>query len=263
MIPGLSGKVAMVGGGSRGLGYAVAHALAREGTHVSLAARNADALAGAASRLVQETGAEVLAVPADLSAADGIERWYNATTERFGGVDLLLSNTGGPPAGPALAFDDAAWNAAFAQLVLSVIRLVRLVVPAMEQRGGGSILMATSSAVKEPIANLALSNVLRAPVSALAKTLALELAPMNIRVNQIIPGRIDTDRVRQLDEVNGRRNGLTADEQRSRSMGTIPMGRYGTPEEFGMVAAFLLSDASSYMTGASVLVDGGLTRSVM
>jgi 3-oxoacyl-[acyl-carrier protein] reductase len=263
MIPGLSGKVAMVGGASRGLGYAVAHALAREGAHVSLAARNTDALTCAASRLGRETGAEVVAVPTDLSAPGDIERWYATTAERFGGVDLLLCNTGGPPAGPALAFDDAGWNAAFAQLVLSVIRLVRLVVPAMKQRGGGSIVMATSSAVKEPIPNLALSNVLRAPVSALAKTLALELAPSNIRVNQIIPGRIDTDRVRQLDETNGRRNGLTADEQRGRSMATIPMGRYGTPEEFGNVAAFLLSDAASYMTGASILVDGGLTRSVM
>ncbi len=263
MSDGLRGKVAMVGGGSRGLGYAVAHALARDGAHVSIASRNADVLSAAAGRLGSETGAQVLAVPGDLSVAQDIERWHAATLERFGGVDLVLSNTGGPPAGAALSFDDTAWNASYALLVLSVVRLVRLVVPSMKARGGGAILMATSSAVKEPIANLALSNVLRASVSALAKTLAIELAPLNIRVNQIIPGRIDTDRVRQLDETNGRRNGITADEQRHRSMATIPMGRYGTPEEFGAVAAFLLSDASRYMTGASVLVDGGLTRSVL
>lgn len=263
MTAGLHGKVAMVGGASRGLGYAVARALAGAGAHVSIAARNDDALSAAAGRLGGKTGAQVLAVRTDLSAVEDIERWHAATLDRFGGVDLLFANTGGPPPGPVLAFDDAAWSAAFAQLVLSVVRLVRLVVPSMQARGGGAILMATSSAVKEPIPNLALSNVLRASVSALAKTLALELAPLNIRVNQIIPGRIDTDRVRHLDEANGRRNGITVEEQRRRATAIIPMGRYGTPEEFGAVAAFLLSDASLYMTGASVLVDGGLTRSVM
>jgi 3-oxoacyl-[acyl-carrier protein] reductase len=263
MNVGLSGKVAMVGGASRGLGYAAAHALAREGAHVSLAARNGDALCAAANRLEQDTGRRVLAMPVDLSVRHDVERWFAATAERFGGVDLLFSNTGGPPPGPVLAFDDAAWEAAFAQLVLSAVRLVRLVVPSMQQRGGGSIVMATSSAVKEPIPNLALSNVLRASVSALAKTLAQELASSKIRVNQIVPGRIDTDRVRQIDEANARRNGITVAEQQARSAATIAMGRYGTAEEFGAIAAFLLSDAASYVTGASILVDGGLTRSVM
>jgi 3-oxoacyl-[acyl-carrier protein] reductase len=141
--------------------------------------------------------------------------------------------------------------------------MVRGAVPLMQARGGGAILMSTSSSVKEPISNLGLSTVLRASVSALAKTLALELAGSSIRVNQIVPGRIDTDRVRQLDDINAKKQSITPDQARAKAMAAIPMGRYGQPEEFGRVAAFLLSDAASYMTGATVQVDGGLIRSVV
>ena len=147
--------------------------------------------------------------------------------------------------------------------MLSVVRQVRLVVPSMQARGGGAILMSTSSAVKEPIPNIALSNVLRAAVAALAKTLALELAGERIRVNQLIPGRIDTDRVREIDAINAGKTGITPDEQRRRSASAIPLGRYGDPEEFGKAAAFLLSDAAAYITGASVQVDGGLVRGLL
>jgi 3-oxoacyl-[acyl-carrier protein] reductase len=182
---------------------------------------------------------------------------------RFGGVDLLFANTGGPPAGAALSFDDAAWQSAFELLFLSAVRTIRLVAPSMQARGGGSILVGTSSSVKEPIANLALSNVVRASVAALAKTLAIELAPSGIRVNNLMPGRIDTDRVRHLDEINATRAGLAVDEQQRRMAATIPLGRYGRPEEFGRMAAFLLSDAAAYITGASVQVDGGLIRGVL
>jgi 3-oxoacyl-[acyl-carrier protein] reductase len=136
-------------------------------------------------------------------------------------------------------------------------------VPSMKQRGGGSILMSTSASVKEPIPNLGLSTVLRASVSALAKTLALELAGSKIRVNQIIPGRIDTDRVKQLDEIAGKKQGISADEAKKKSVATIPLGRYGDAAEYGRVAAFLLSDAAAYMTGATVQVDGGVIRSVL
>jgi 3-oxoacyl-[acyl-carrier protein] reductase len=141
--------------------------------------------------------------------------------------------------------------------------MIRAAVPAMRKRGGGAILVSTSSSVKEPVQNLGLSTVLRASVSALAKTLALELAADRIRVNQIIPGRIDTDRVRQLDEINAKKQGVSPDEAKKRAMAAIPMGRYGQIEEFGGVAAFLLSDAASYMTGATVQVDGGMIRSVV
>ena len=191
---GLKNKVAMIGGASKGLGYAVARALAAEGARVSLASRDKAAIDKAAATIAAESGADVLAVPADLSSADAIAAWHKATIDRFGGIDLLFANTGGPPAGPVLNFDDDAWRKNFELLVLSVVRLVRLVVPSMQSRGGGAILVGTSSSVKEPIANLALSNVLRASVASLAKTLSLELAPSRIRVNNLIPGRIATDR---------------------------------------------------------------------
>jgi 3-oxoacyl-[acyl-carrier protein] reductase len=257
------GKVAMIGGASRGLGLGVARALAAEGAVVSIASRDKGAIDAAAETLKHETGTEALAIAADLSSPAAIAEWHRATMARFGGVDLLFANTGGPPPGPALGFDDDAWRAGFELLVLSVLRLVRLAVPSMKTRGGGAILVSTSSSVKEPIANLAISNVLRASVGALAKTLSVELAPSKIRVNQLIPGRIDTDRVRQLDAVNAQRAGVAPEEQQKRAAAAIPIGRYGTAEEFGRVGAFLLSDAASYITGASVQVDGGLIKGVL
>ena len=260
---GLKDKIAMVGGASKGLGFAVARALALEGATVSIASRDRAAIDAAAATIRKESGGTVLAHAADLSSADAIAAWHGQTAERFGGIDLLFTNTGGPPAGAVLAFDDQAWRAGFDLLVLSVIRTVRLVVPAMQARGGGAILMGTSSSVKEPIANLALSNVLRASVASLAKTLAIELASSKIRVNHLIPGRIDTDRLRQLDEINAKRAGVTVEEQRQRMAATIPLGRYGQPDEFGRMAAFLLSDAASYITGATMQVDGGLIRGTL
>jgi len=259
----LKGKTAMVGGASKGLGFAVARALALEGAQVSIASRGRDAVSAAGEKIKKESGVRVLAHAADLSDAEAIGRWHKATVDTFGGVDLLFTNTGGPPAVAAQTFDDAAWRSGFDLLVLSAIRAVRLVVPSMQARGGGAILMGTSSSVKEPIANLALSNVLRASVAALAKTLAIELAPSRIRVNNLIPGRIETDRLRQLDDISAKRAGISADEQQKRAVATIPLGRYGNPDEFGRVAAFLLSDAAAYITGASIQVDGGLIKGVL
>ena len=260
---GLTGKVAMVGGASRGLGFAVAKALVAEGAQVSIASRDAARIDAAAAQLRALTPqAQVLAVPADLKQAQDITAWHEATMERFGGVDLLFVNTGGPPPGPALSFDDQAWSGAVDLLLLSAIRMVRLAVPVMASRGGGSILMTTSSAIKEPIANLALSNVVRASVGALVKTLANELAQQRIRVNNLVPGRIDTDRVRELDEGRAAASGIALDEQRKRMEATIPLGRYGAPDEFGKAAAFLLSDASAYTTGAYLQVDGGMIKGV-
>jgi 3-oxoacyl-[acyl-carrier protein] reductase len=253
----------MVGGASKGLGFAVARALAAEGASVSIASRDAAAIQNAAERIAGECGHEVLHTAADLSQGTDIARWYESTVGRFGGVDLLFTNAGGPPAGRALEFEDRVWQSAFDLLVLGVIRQVRLVVPSMQQRGGGAILMSTSSAVKEPIPNIAVSNVLRASVAALAKTLALELAGSGIRVNQLIPGRIGTDRVVEIDAINAKKAGITPEEQKRRSASTIPLGRYGEPREFGAMAAFLLSDAAAYVTGASVQVDGGLVRGLL
>jgi 3-oxoacyl-[acyl-carrier protein] reductase len=255
----LDGKVAMVAGASRGLGYAVAEALVREGARVSIASRDEQAIAAAAARL----GSDVLAVPADVRSAEAVLRWAAETDRRLGGVDLLFTNSGGPPAGAAISFDDAAWQEAVDLLLFSTLRMVRAAVPLMQARGGGAILMSTSASVKEPIPNLGLSTVLRASVSALAKTLAIELAPSKIRVNQIIPGRIDTDRVRQLDQITGTKQGITPEQAKQKSLAAIPMGRYGVIEEYGRVGAFLLSDAASYITGATLQVDGGLIKSVL
>jgi 3-oxoacyl-[acyl-carrier protein] reductase len=259
---GLKGKVAMVSGASRGLGYAVAEALAREGATISISSSNQASIDGAAARLAS-SGAPVMATAVDVRNAAQIESWAEQTIDRFGGVDLLFANAGGPPAGSTLSFDDAAWQNSIDLLLFSTLRMIRAVVPSMRQRGGGSILVTTSSSVKEPIPNLALSTVIRAGVSALAKTLSIELAADKIRVNQILPGRIDTDRVRHLDQINAGKQGITVEQSKAKAIGTIPMGRYGEPPEYGRVAAFLLSDAASYMTGATVQVDGGAIKSVL
>jgi 3-oxoacyl-[acyl-carrier protein] reductase len=260
---GLRNRIAMIGGASKGLGFAVARALAAEGAQVSIASRDRDAINKAADTLSRETGVPVLAVAADLSTADAIARWHADTIARFGGVDLLFANTGGPPAGTALAFDDAAWQTAFDLLLMSVVRTVRLVVPSMRARGGGAILVGTSSTVKEPFPNLALSNVMRAGVTALVKTLAGELAADRIRVNTLLPGRIATDRLNYLDDANAKKAGITAEEQRMRALATIPIGRYGDPDEFGRAGAFLLSEAAAYITGAALQVDGGLIKGLL
>lgn len=260
---GLKNKVALVAGASKGLGFAVARALAAEGASVSISSRDGNAIAAAAKRIEKDTGAKVLPMAVDVRDKDAIDRWIAEAAGTFGGIDALMTNSGGPPAGAAVSFDDEAWQGAADLLLFSTIRMVRAAVPHMEKRGGGAILVSTSSSVKEPIQNLGLSTVLRASVSALAKTLALELAARKIRVNQIIPGRIDTDRVRQLDEINAKKQGVTPDEAKTRAIAAIPMGRYGQADEFGRVGAFLLSDAASYMTGATVQVDGGQIRSVL
>lgn len=259
---GLTGKIAMVAGASRGLGFAVAHGLAAEGVRVSISSRSPESIAAAAARITAETGSTALATAVDVKSAESIAQWHERTLSEFGGVDLLFVNAGGPPAGTALSFDDQAWQGAFDLLLLSAVRMVRLAVPSMKARGGGAIVVSTSSAVKEPIPNLALSNVVRASVSALSKTLANELSADRIRVNHLLPGRINTDRIRELDTIRGKNTGSSAEDVRAAYSKTIPLGRYGEPEEFANAAVFLFSDAARYITGASLQVDGGMIRSV-
>jgi 3-oxoacyl-[acyl-carrier protein] reductase len=259
----LKGKVAMVSGASRGLGFAIAKQLAAEGVSVSILSRRESAVMEAAKRIHQEHGAQALGFAGDVRSPEAIDQWHETTMQAFGRMDMLVANAGGPPAGNFAAFDDAAWQNAFELLVLSVVRMARRSIEKMAAGAGGSILFLTSTSVKEPIANLTLSTILRPPVSALAKVLANEYASRRIRVNHLIPGRISTDRLRELDEAVSQRLGISLEEQQRRSYSAIPLGRYGLPEEFARAAVFLLSDAASYITGATLQVDGGMVHSIL
>ena len=258
---GLEGKVFLVGGGSRGLGYAVAEALAGEGARVAIMARDETAVREAAARL-SENGAEVVGDPVDVRQPGQIEGWVARAVERWGTLHGALSNAGGPPPGEFPVFEDAAWREAFDLIVLSAVRLSRATIPHMEKEGG-SLVFVTSSSTKEPIPNLTLSTVTRASVAALSKDLARQYAAAGIRCNHLVPGRIDTARVRSLDAANAKRAGIGEDEQYRRSIATIPIGRYGKPAEFGRAAAFLLSPAASYITGATLQVDGGMLHGIL
>lgn len=259
---GLRGKVAMVAASSKGLGYGIARELAKEGALVSIGARTEADVFDAAEALAEETGSEVLPNVLDATDPDSIARWFENTTEAFGGVDLLVVNAGGPPAGTFDDFADSDWQAAFDLTLMSSVRMIRAALPYLREAGGGSILTITSASVKEPIDFLLLSNVMRSGVTSLVKSLSKQLAPENIRVNNLMPGRIDTDRVRSLDAMNATARALPIDEVKAANELGIPLGRYGTIEEFGKLGAFLLSDAASYITGQTIAVDGGSISTV-
>ncbi|VGO16763.1 3-oxoacyl-[acyl-carrier-protein] reductase FabG [Pontiella desulfatans] len=259
---GLHGKVAMVAGASRGLGYGIARELAREGALVSIGSRTEADVFDAAEVLTEETGSEVLPNILDVSNPESIAEWLESTTEAFGGVDCLVVNAGGPPAGTFDDFADSDWQSAFELTLMSSVRMIRAVLPAMREVGGGAILTVTSVSVKEPIDFLLLSNVMRSGVTSLAKSLSQQLAPENIRINNLMPGRIDTDRVQALDALKAEARELPVEEVRAANELGIPLGRYGTIEEFGRLGAFLLSDAASYITGQTIAVDGGSMKTV-
>jgi 3-oxoacyl-[acyl-carrier protein] reductase len=244
---GLKGRTAIVCGASSGLGLATAEALAGEGANVTMFARRREMLEREADRL----GA--LAVRGDLTNPRDLSAVVQRTREAFGGLDILVWNSGGPPPGPATAITPESVEEAVELLLAPFVRLVDLCLPSLVQSEGGRILVFTSSAVKEPTAHLALSNVIRPAVTGYAKTLARELGPQGVTVNCVAPGRIDTARLAQLYP-----DGPSDDDLKA-----IPLGRWGTPQELGDVACFLASDRARYITGTTVVVDGGLTRGLL
>lgn len=254
---GLNGKVALVTAASKGLGRASAMGLAREGCDLAICSRDAGAIEQVAQEIRRETGRRVLALQGDVSQAADIDRLVKATMAEYGAIDILVSNTGGPPTGRFLDFDDAAWQGAFDNLLMSAVRLTRAVLPSMQQRGWGRILYITSGSTKQPIANLVLSNSLRAGITGMMKTVANETARHGVTVNCVAPGRIDTERVQFLDEDAARRAGRDPETVRQEWFSRIPAGRYGTAEEFGNAVVFLASQAAAFVTGTTFVVDGG------
>ena len=260
---GLTGKVALVGGSSRGLGRAVARELAAEGCSVVLCSRDADAVARAGAEITQETGAETCAVAANLSEASAVERLVTAAFDRFGRVDVLVTNTGGPPAGSFESHSPEAWRCAVAQNLESVLNLTRAIVPGMKERGWGRIVNITSIAVKQPVDGLILSNSVRAAVTGFARTLANEVALHGITVNSVLPGYTRTERLVNLAEHQARTHGIEVRDAYVQWEREIPMGRLGEPDELAALVAFLASTRAAYITGASIAVDGGWIRALL
>lgn len=241
----------------------MAAALAGEGANVAIFSRDEAAIEAAARDIeaVASHGAQVLALAAaDVADPEAAQRVVQATVEHFGGVDILYNNAGGPKPGYFDDLSDADWERAFELNLLSAVRLTRAVLPYMRQKGWGRIITGTSSAVRQPIENLMLSNSIRSATTAWSKTLSDQLAPHGITVNCLAPGRIKTERLVQLDEDAARRQGRSFEEVTAERLAAIPAGRYGEPEEFGAAAAFLASEPARYITGITLLVDGGQFR---
>jgi 3-oxoacyl-[acyl-carrier protein] reductase len=259
----ISGKRALICGGSSGLGLAVATALVREGVHVALLSRDAAKLQAAADALNAMGPGKAVIAPADLSDHAALLAAVDVAEAALGGpIEILLNNTGGPPPSGVVGLDPDLWRAQFEMMVLSVFRLTDRVLPAMRTAGWGRILNVASVSLVEPIGTLGVSNTLRASIAAWAKTLSNEVAADGITVNTLLPGRIDTPRIERLDKAAAERTGQTPEQARAASVTSIPVGRIGTTEEFGAVAAFLASPLAAYVTGSLVRLDGGSVRAI-
>ena len=258
---GIKGKVALVLASSRGLGQAMAVSLAREGVKVAVTGRNAEGLKRSVE-LIEAVGGTALALSWDLSDLTAIDSLVSQVEKELGPIDILINNTGGPPPTPAAGQDPALWSKSFNDMVLSLISITDRVLPGMRQRKWGRIITSTTSGAISPIKNLAISNTLRAALLAWSKTLATEVAAEGVTVNVIMPGRIATDRLRQLDELRAKREGVSYDEVVVSGLKTIPAGRYGDPAEYGDTAAFLASAKASFITGTVTRVDGGQIQAV-
>jgi len=256
----LKGKIALVTGSSKGLGYATAFQLAKEGAYVAINSRNEENILKAAFQIATDTGSQVAAFPGDLSDADMPAQLISNTVKKFGGLDILVANSGGPPSGKFENLDDATWQVAFNQLIMSQVRLIRAALPYLKQSSAPSVLTLTSYAVKQPVPNLILSNSLRNAVIGMTKTLALELGSLGIRFNSILPGWTETERVTDLMTFRAKTNNSSIEEETRKQALDSPFSRLGTPEEFANAAVFLVSPAASYLTGVMLSVDGGMYK---
>ena len=260
---GLKGKVALVAAASQGLGRAVAEELAAEGASLILCARRDAALQETCAAIANTYGTPVLGLATNVADPAAVARLVEAGLARFGRIDILVTNAGGPPAGTFDTLSATQWEGATSLLLTSVVELTRAVLPGMQARGWGRILNITSISVKQPVANLMLSNSLRAAVTGMARTLATEVAAQGITVNNILPGYTRTERVVGLADATAAREGISAAEATARWEAEIPMRRLGEPREFAALAAFLCSERASYIPGTSIPVDGGWIRGLL
>lgn len=260
---GLKGKVALVTGASRGLGYATARQLLLEGARVVINSRSPEKLDQAAARLITETGGDIITLAGDMTDPGVPDFLVEQTVLHFGSLDLLVTNAGGPPAGSFESFDDAAWEKAFDLVFLCHVRLIRAALPHLRKSNAASVLTITTLAAKQPIPNLVLSNSLRLGTVGLTKSLSLELGGDGIRFNSILPGWTATERVTDLLRIRAHNNNSTLEEEFRKQAAESPLGRIGKPEEFARAATFLLSPAASYLTGVMLPVEGGMYKATL
>jgi len=259
---GLRGKVALVTAASKGIGLGTARVLAREGMKVAISSRNSESLERARSLVAKESGAEALAITADMTVRDDLERLVETASKKLGGVDVLVYNTGPPKAGTFAELTYADWEEATRLLLLSAVTLTQAVVPHMQSRKWGRLIYLTSLTLKQPIPNLVLSNTVRLAVAGLSKSLSRELATFGITSNGIIQGYVRTDRMSHLVEERASKTGTSVEEAYKEMTKSIPLGRYGEAEEVGNLVAFIASERGAYLNGGMFTIDGGLISSV-
>ena len=260
---GLAGRVAVIGGGSKGLGRACADSLAQEGANLVICSRNAEELESAAAEIRAASGVQVLAVPGDLSRLDDIQRLVQAAVDNFGRLDIAVANSGGPPSGRAVDTDEETWSRSIDMALSFFIRMGREATPHMRQQKWGRVVNILASTVYQPIDNLVTSGVTRMGAVAYAKSLADEVGRDNVLVNNVAPGFLMTERMRHIFETRAGETGQSVDTVLEAGASRIPVGRFGRPEELGDFVAYLCSDKNTYVTGTTILIDGGVVRSVM
>ena len=260
---GLRDKLAFVAGSSRGLGFTAALTLAREGCRVVINSRDVEKVKVAAEKITNETGTQAYGVAGNVSEGSEADNLINSAVESLGGLDILITNAGGPPAGSFETFDETTWQKAVDTSFMSHVRLIRAALPHLRKSSSPSVLTMTSYTVKQPLPNLVLSNSVRAATVGLTKSLALDLGKEGIRFNSIMPGWTMTERVQELMAFRAKNNGTTVDEETKKQTAEIPLGRMGHPQEFANAAVFLVSPAASFIHGVALAVDGGIIKATL